>query len=274
MPTAKKKTKKPVKHVYQDLPTPTLDTLETWKKELAECFGPESILRFKVLQFKIAQFENACDLAEVPLPKHEDDNRAAEISLERWRIQRAHEKRASILYETTISPRFNKIDTCSKCNVELCVDKEIAKSVCPKCGQCTRPFPSHIFDVGEDCDTSNSLPPQAPPTKAHQVSKHLQQFAQGFPMTPAAIKTTIASDLAKLHVSDPLAVTTARVQNVFKAHSEIPNVYKSAPTRVAREMINMAIPEFTNVQLQEMHEGEGKEVPAIMKLQVSAKRKR
>jgi hypothetical protein len=163
-----------------------------------------------------------------------------------WQLMRAHQKRFSMVYhQQQPAVRRNPIDTCEKCGLDRLVDKEMAITVCPKCGS-NREFASHIFenkDVEKD-ETSN--------TKQQSLS-HMQkfsaQFERGYPHTPIDMLEQVSVAYQKVHLHDPMKVQPSRTAQFLKQNPLITKVVRRAPDRLTKELKRESIPEYTSQEL-------------------------
>jgi len=168
---------------------------------------------------------------------------------DKWKLLRAHKKRYAVMFDKAQLPaRVNSIDVCSKCGVDLNVDKETATSVCPKCGE-THKFASHIFDT-KDTEKDDTH------TTRQQSLSHMQkfssQFERGYPCTPIDVLEPVAVAYSKIHLHDPSKVQSCRTNHLLKGLKDIPKVFKRAPDRMTKELKRESIPEYSSTQISQL----------------------
>jgi hypothetical protein len=169
---------------------------------------------------------------------------------EKYKLLRAHQKRYAVMYQSLypVKTRVNEVDTCQACGVDRNVDKEMAISVCPKCGS-TRRFASHIFEA-KDAEKDDSQ--NARQQSLSHMQKFSAQFERGYPSTPMDILETVSIAYTKFHSHDPSKVQACRTSHLLKNLKEVPKIFKRAPDRLTKELKNESIPEYTSEQLSQL----------------------
>ncbi len=245
------------------VPVSPEDQLAQWTKELNGCQGPQDILKWKVLHEKIEKLKSEQSRGSPPISTNASANasqsppsnpsllpKTKRVKMEmqpnppsndylkdlyptsdtgsktisQCKTLRAHEKRMAVLQCAVIPTRRNPLDACVTCHVDREVNKEAAKSVCPKCGSLAS-FPSHLLDGGEDLDMNHvattsvvSMPVAPSRTSLPCVSNNPELFE------------SLANAYQTIHVDDPSKVIATRTQGFLKTitNVSIPHHYKRA----------------------------------------------
>lgn len=145
--------------------------------------------------------------------------------------------------------RTNRIDTCADCEIDLVVNREMAISVCPRCGF-TRQFASHILE-SKEIEKDESV-------NRNQSVNHMQkfssQFERGHSRASLEVLEALSVAYSKIHVHDPAKVQACRTGILLKQLKTVPKSIKRIPDRLTKELKAEGIPEFTTSQLQQLLE--------------------
>jgi hypothetical protein len=167
----------------------------------------------------------------------------------KWKSLRAHKKRYSVMFNTSsVVTRTNHIDTCSKCCVDRIVDKESARSICPRCGN-SRMFASHIFDTKEVEKNEGFATRQQ---SLSHMQKFSAQFERGYPPAPISVLEKLFIQYSKFHFHDPSKVQSCRTTQLMKKCTEIPKMFRRAPDRLTKELRGESIPEYTPQEINNL----------------------
>lgn len=161
---------------------------------------------------------------------------------DKWISRRSNEMRASILGEKLANVRINKVDICSECGTQCIVNKEVAMSVCQKCGNC-KSFASHIFEI-KDNEKDQII---------RKVPNHMEKFATQYEtttvITPVDVLDKLTTSYRKIHTHNINKVETHKTSNIIKSHKTISNHYTNSAERISKRLIGEGIPEFTQNQV-------------------------
>jgi hypothetical protein len=254
--------------------------LELLEQKLEECEGPRNILRHKVLcqqmEEKRAELQQIKDnheerkihaliqrideLEKRPKPDRKQKvistpnrllppsgkkqdllSQQRDIS-DSWGI-RAHKKRLALQFHRDIAGRKNVIDTCRDCGMDMVVDKDSARMVCPS-GSCgaVQKFESHIFDV-KDIERDESS--QTRSQSLTHMQKFMAQFERGYPCASLSVLESLYIQYSKFHFHDPAKAQSCTTGKLMKNCTDIHRIFKRAPERVTKELKAEGVPEYS-----------------------------
>lgn len=271
------------KRVFEKTQLETLrKTLSTCEQKLSKLKGPRNIVKAKDLLIQIKNLR--CQIYEQrkilrtktlkPPPKSTENQKPVKstarkmsttnrllpakknqhniflqmsnTAAQRWQNRRSHSQRHAATFEQ--KGRVQTVDMCPKCYVSKCVDKEMAISVCPKCGNTNR-FATHIFDTKEVEKDSAKITRQQ---SLSHMQKFSAQFERGYPCMPVSVLETMSVAYRKIHVRDPAKVQLSATNRLLKTLRQIPRTYKRAPDRMTKELKCEAVPEYTSQELSQL----------------------
>ena len=254
--------------------------VERIEQQLGSCDGPRNILRHKVLTARLSQKRKEMDTIEhntdeqqmhqlisqidalekqevpqtnnnkvIPTPNRlfpptGKKQNVLGISAKKdhqWQTIRAHKKRLSLLFDRDIAERKNVIDTCIDCGVDMVVEKDTARMVCPACGD-VRQFESHIFDV-KDVDSDEGA--QTRSQSLTHMQKFMAQFERGYPCASMSVLESLYIEYSRFHFHDPAKVQSCTTGKLMKNCNDIHRIYKRAPERISKELKAEGVPEYS-----------------------------
>ena len=154
--------------------------------------------------------------------------------------------------KTPQTTRINPIDQCSRCNRNRVVDKELAQTSCPHCGE-TRMFASHIFDEREMVSVRAAAPNAAPPTQQLTRARNASaQFENSFPSTPLSVLESVVQRYRRIHTNDTLRARSATTAHFLRTTETVPPVFRRAAERITQEIKGQTVHVFSPEQLDDI----------------------
>jgi hypothetical protein len=248
------------------------------EEEQKTCVGQKDIIRFKMLNKKIAEEKKKIQELQENKLEFQIQELATQISkmksvtfCEKYVLTpvrlypgvgvklssnrepnrialRGYEKQYALLTGGTIETRKHHIDMCDDCGIDRILDKETAKRTCPKCGDYKK-LESHIFELKDtDKDEQSSQTDQS----LSHLQKFSAQFEQGHPSAPKNVLEKMCIEYNKIHTLDHSKVQCSRTSQFIKSSQNIPKVFRKAPDRLSKELISASIPEFTSQEINKL----------------------
>ena len=253
--------------------------VQSIEQRLVGCEGPRNILRHKVLSARLQEkhreiqriesntdekqmhqlISRIDDLEKIQVPRKrkkiihtpnrlfpptgrtQDLMRLGTGEDHMWREIRAHKKQLALLFDRDIAERKNVIDTCMDCGVDMVVEKDTARRVCPRCGDVQK-FESHIFDVK---DTDRDEGAQTRSQSLTHMQKFMAQFERGYPCTSVSVLESLYIQYSKYHFHDPAKVHSCTTGKLIKNCPDVHRIFKRAPERISKELKAEGVPEYS-----------------------------
>jgi Fe-S cluster biosynthesis and repair protein YggX len=144
-----------------------------------------------------------------------------------------------------VGPSKN-MDICKTCRVERIVEKELARTVCPRCGD-LKNFASHIF-TSTDSESYNHRPKKPHHQSIAHMQKFLAQYSDAYEGTPIDIFATLYSKYMSIHSHDPQKATSTRTRQ-FLVEEGCGPVFSKFGDRILREIRGEPVPEYSTTQI-------------------------
>jgi hypothetical protein len=166
--------------------------------------------------------------------------------IQKWQGLRALKKRHALINNDNLPPKNYNIDFCQSCNVDKIVNRESARSICPKCGDSVS-FASHVLDIKDNDKVKSTKTKQQ--SCLNWMQKGSVQHERGHPMAPNSVIETACLKYNHIHNHDPNKVQPVATRAFFKKCPSVPKEFKCASDRITRELKAQSIPEFTSEQI-------------------------